>query len=156
MYKRFLPGRKGYRQEFLDGVELFDEFARSQVEFINNRHYRCPCAKCQNRAYREPDDVRLHLYQNGFVKGYWYWTPHGKVEPTYYDNVGSSNAQNLHEHIISSPIDVDNTEPFVDHVEVMVNDVMITTTVSGNEQPNAEAQTFYNMLQVAETFLGWV
>ena len=72
MYKRVLPGKKGYRQEFLDGVELFDQFVRSQVEFINNGHYRYPCAKCQNRAYREPDDERLHLYHNGFLKGYWY------------------------------------------------------------------------------------
>jgi len=38
MYKRFLSGRKGYRQEFLGGVELFDQFTRSQVEFINNGH----------------------------------------------------------------------------------------------------------------------
>ena len=52
--------------------------------------------------------------------------------------------------MVSSPIDVDNTGPFVDNVEVMVNDVMITNEVSDNEQPNAEAQTFYNMLQAAQ------
>ena len=103
MYKRFLPGRKGYRQKFLDGVELFDQFARSQVELINNRHYRRSCAKCQNRAYREPDDVILHLYHNNFVKGYWYWTSHGEVEPTSYDNVGSSNAQNLYDTMVQVP-----------------------------------------------------
>ena len=95
MYKRFLSDRKGYKQEF-SGVELFDQFARSQMEFINNGCYRCPYAKCQNRTCREPDDVKLHLYQNGFVKGYWYLTSHGEVEPTSYDNVGSSSAQNLY------------------------------------------------------------
>jgi len=93
--------------------------------------------------------VRLHLYQNGFVKGYWYWTSHGEVEPTSYNNVGSSNAQNLYDNMVLSPIDVDNPEPFVDNVEAMVNDVMITNEVSDNEQPNAEVQAVYNMLQAA-------
>jgi len=51
--------------------------------------------------------------------------------------------------MVSSPIDVDNTRPFVDNVEAMVNDVMITNEVSDNEQPNAEAQAFCNMLQAA-------
>ena len=37
----------------------------------------------------------------------------------------------------------------------MVNDVMITNEVSDNEQPNAEAQAFYNMLQAAQRPL-WV
>ena len=77
--------------------------------------------------------MRLHLHQNSFVKGYWYWTSHGEVEPTSYDNVGSSNTQNLYDNMVSSPIDVDNTEPFVDNVEEMVNDVMITNKVSDNE-----------------------
>ena len=52
--------------------------------------------------------------------------------------------------MVSSPIDIDNTEPFVDNVEAMVNDVMITNEVSDNEQPNAEAQAFYNMLEAAQ------
>ena len=32
----------------------------------------------------------------------------------------------------------------------MVNDMMITNEVIINEQPNAEAQAFYNMLQAAQ------
>ena len=52
--------------------------------------------------------------------------------------------------MVSSPIDIDNTEPFVDNVEAMVNDVMITNEVSGNKQPNAEAQAFYNMLKAKQ------
>jgi len=34
--------------------------------------------------------------------------------------------------MVSSPIDVDNTEPFMDNVEAMMNDVMITNEVSDN------------------------
>ena len=52
--------------------------------------------------------------------------------------------------MVSSPIDVDNTEPFEDNAKAMVNDVMITNEVSDNEQPNAEALEFYNMLQAVQ------
>ena len=44
--------------------------------------------------------------------------------------------------MVSSPMDVDNIGLFVDNVEAMVNDVMITNEVSDNEQPNAEAKAF--------------
>ena len=152
MYEIFLSGRKSYRQEFLEGVEMFDQFARGQTEFINNGHYRCPCTKCGNRAYRAPDDVKLHLYQNGFVKGYWYWTSHGEIEPTEYANVGISNQQNLYDDMApTSPMDFDNTNSFVDRVGAMVNDVIVTNEVKVSEQPNAEAQAFYDMFQTAQT-----
>ena len=75
------------------------------------------------------------------------------MEPTSYDNVGGSNTQNLYDNMVSSPIDVENTEPFVDNVEAMVNDVMITNEVGENEQPNVEAQAFYNMLHAAHRLL---
>ena len=66
--------------------------------------YRRPCAKCQNRAYREFDYVKLHLYQNGFFKGYRYWTSHGEIEPTEYANVGSSTQQNLYDNMAPTSI----------------------------------------------------
>jgi len=40
--------------------------------------------------------------------------------------------------MVLNPMHVDNTEPFVDRVEAMVNDAMITNEVNVNEQPNAE------------------
>jgi len=40
------------------------------------------------------------LYQNGFLKGYWYWKCHGETEPTECDKLGNSNSQNLYEHTL--------------------------------------------------------
>jgi len=37
MYNRLLPYRSGYMQEFLDRVNQFDQFARTQAEFLNGR-----------------------------------------------------------------------------------------------------------------------
>ena len=41
MYNRLLSDRSGYMQEFLNGVNQFDEFARRQTEFLNGGKYRC-------------------------------------------------------------------------------------------------------------------
>ena len=35
MYNRLLPNRSGYAQEFLNGVNQFDEFACRQTDFQN-------------------------------------------------------------------------------------------------------------------------
>ena len=78
------------------------------------------------------------------------WTSHGEIEPTEYDNVRNSNAQNLYEHRVPSPVHFDDAESFVDRVEAIVNDVIITNEVNVNEQPNAKAQAFYDMLQAAQ------
>ena len=58
MYNRLLLDRIGYTQEFLDGVNQFDEFARRQIKFLNREKYRCPCAKCRNRVYLTSDEVK--------------------------------------------------------------------------------------------------
>ena len=59
------------RDEFIAGVEQFNTFARSQNKYIINGVYRCPCTECKNVKYLAPDDVTLHLYKKGFVRGYW-------------------------------------------------------------------------------------
>ena len=72
MYNRLLPDRSSYTQEFLDEVNEFDQFARTQIEFLNGKKYRCSCAKCKNRVYLTPDKVKMHLMYKGFGKGYWF------------------------------------------------------------------------------------
>ena len=81
MYNRLLLDRNGYTQEFLNEVNEFDAFACRQPDFQSGGKYRYPCAKCKNRVYLTPDDVKMHLMYKSFVKGYWYWTSHGDVEP---------------------------------------------------------------------------
>jgi len=85
MCNRLLSDRSGYTQEFSDKVNQFDEFAHRQTEFLNERKYRCLCAKCINRAYLTPDEVKMHLIYKGFVKGYLFWISHGEIETQQYD-----------------------------------------------------------------------
>ena len=48
MYRRRNPNGHGLRDEWLMGVNMFDEFARNQEEYRINGVYRCPCVKCKN------------------------------------------------------------------------------------------------------------
>jgi len=70
MVLRIVGGCIDYPQEFLDGVNQFDGFARRQTEFLNGKKHRCPCAKCRNRVYLTSDEVKIHLIYKGFMKGY--------------------------------------------------------------------------------------
>jgi hypothetical protein len=75
MYRRHVPGIKGITTEFEQGVKEFIAFA---VEHAISEKVRCPCSKCTNKKFREPDDVEIHLYSFGFVGGYSRWTCHGE------------------------------------------------------------------------------
>ena len=81
MYNRLLPGRKGYTDEFVKGVEDFILFACQRPYFESEGTIRCPCCKCKNQRYLTTDEVKLHLYKTGFVPNYWYWTSHGESDP---------------------------------------------------------------------------
>ncbi|CAH9127397.1 unnamed protein product [Cuscuta epithymum] len=78
MYNRVNPGRKGLTDEFKAGVDNFVDFACVQPTFAENNVIKCPCTKCRNRRYKNPGDVKLHLYKWGFESNYWCWIYHGE------------------------------------------------------------------------------
>ena len=81
MYNRLLPGRTGYTEIFLKGLEEFISFACQQPYFLSHGKIRCPCSKCKNQKYLSPDEVKVNLLKKGFVPNYWYWTSHGESDP---------------------------------------------------------------------------
>ncbi|XP_024964686.1 uncharacterized protein LOC112504965 [Cynara cardunculus var. scolymus] len=101
-------------------------------------HIRCPCSKCRNEAYREREDVKLHLLKFGFMPDYTIWWGHGETFSlhVYHQDVGQS----------SNPI-VDHNERYFQ----MVNDHIVHDAMTWEEQtPNPSAQGFYNMLQTID------
>lgn len=92
MYNKNLPGRKGLTDEFRSGVNDFLEVATSKPEYMSGEKIRCPCLKCKNCKFLNPDEVKEHLWRRGFMDDYYNWTCHG--EP-FYANVeqqpGTSN-----------------------------------------------------------------
>ena len=51
MYNRLNPGRRGYTDEFLQGIDEFIIFACQNEVYASQGKIRCPCSKHQNRAY---------------------------------------------------------------------------------------------------------
>ena len=80
MYKRRNLDGYGLRNDWLMGVNMFDEFAQNQEDYKISGVYRCPCVKCKNMQYFTSNVVMSHLYQKGFVKNYWYWISHGEED----------------------------------------------------------------------------
>ena len=59
--------------EFIKGLEEFIKFALSKSR---SSKIRCPCAKCKNVVFKNPNDVREHLLRKGFVEHYYDWRYH--------------------------------------------------------------------------------
>ncbi|XP_060203382.1 uncharacterized protein LOC132631715 [Lycium barbarum] len=133
------------RQEFMDGVVAFVEYAMTLEPFTIEGLVRCPCEKCACRNYETPETVRLHLYTHGFQLNYTVWTSHGETDTSLggFQNfvVGESSRA---------------TEPDVQNYRMhdMIQDAygMHSDFESGNhveEDPNEEASHFFEQLKDA-------
>ncbi|XP_027351246.1 uncharacterized protein LOC113862354 [Abrus precatorius] len=146
-----LDHNRHLRHEFVKGVNEFIEFATTQQSFQKYQQLRCPCKKCQCRRFHYVDDVMVHLYEQGFMKNYYYWTNHGErmlptpptlVEESYYGMNNQREEFNPYEQMI------------MDHVGPEVGQVMEQQPVlreqNFEEDPNSDAQKFYDMLASAQ------
>ena len=62
--------------EYRLGVDEFLEFAIINSE--NRMLIRCPCTHCCNMEFHTPKEVKLHLFQKGFLQTYIVWSWHGE------------------------------------------------------------------------------
>ena len=146
MYNRLLPGRQGYTDAFLNGVEEFVSFA-CQQEDLSNEKIRCPCSKCKNLKYLIPEEVKVHLYKKGFIPDYWYWICHGETDPNLISSFNTNPSS-------SSTTQIGSNEP-LNRFEAMVYDAIgpefgLHYNQHVDESPNVDAQRFYDMLHAAQ------
>lgn len=83
---RLFPGRRGYKDEFLKGIEEFLDFGCQQPDYLTEGLIRCSCKVCKNEKHLTLDDVNVHVHQKGFTPRYWYWTCHGEKVPQTNDD----------------------------------------------------------------------
>lgn len=89
MYKR-CDGRK-IRQEFINGVQEFLEFAKQQESYKTSLEMRCPCSKCKNCRHLDIESIREPLHKKGFDTNYYEWVYHGEF---YLDLIPPKSASN--------------------------------------------------------------
>ncbi|XP_057510793.1 uncharacterized protein LOC130793173 [Actinidia eriantha] len=82
---------------YFDGISSFIQFARAVIDGQGN--IPCPCLKCVNFYQISPEDVRIHLLQNGIMQSYIVWHEHG--EPRVSDNVPHPKMKDKQDHDLS-------------------------------------------------------
>ncbi|XP_057809998.1 uncharacterized protein LOC131024507 [Salvia miltiorrhiza] len=123
----------GLNSDFLAGLETFIEFASSRSLFMDGNNIKCPCKKCDNVFYKEPNTVRYHIAKFGFVQNYYTWRFQGETSVGMADemNLDVGHKSNVHHTVVT-----DAHGPLFNMGEP-------------GEKPNPEAQRFYDMLNAA-------
>ncbi|KAK4342276.1 hypothetical protein RND71_038092 [Anisodus tanguticus] len=75
-HRKWMYDRKRIREEFVQGVDGFIDYAMSLYPFLTDGVIRCLCLKCKCPNFEKPEDVKLHLYKKGFEDDYYVWTAH--------------------------------------------------------------------------------
>ena len=141
MYNRVVNGY--ISDEYLQGVKRFMSHALSSLEGQAEKRIRCPCTKCKNGQLHDRRVVQMHLCNKGFTENYHVWNRHGEPE------VADGDA---HEVGANSETDEGgNTYGDFDHMDEMVLDAAGPSfDPNVQEPPNADASSFYHMLDVAD------
>ncbi|XP_061371827.1 uncharacterized protein LOC133314366 [Gastrolobium bilobum] len=146
MYNR-LTDRRQLTRAFMEGLETFIQFALEQIG-TSSDVISCPCVKCKCFKFRTPDQVREHLCRWGFMPDYECWHIHGEIRQAhairggYYGETSQRHNLNEYEELVmdaAGPSIGQNFEPDT-HAEPSYM----------AEDPNLEAERFYNMLQDAQ------
>ena len=123
------------RSEFIEGVNEFVAFAQ-QHPYLNDRDkIRCPCVRCKNLKYLDVPDLKVHLYRKGFMENYYEWLSHG--ERVSKGSTSSPTQTNPYrEMVVDAFGDVDQS--FLEEAALV------------EEEPNAEAKKFFELLKLAQ------
>ena len=90
----------------------------------------------------------MHLMYKGFVQGYWFSISHGEIEPQQYD-FGYSNSE-VPEVEGSIHVNNDYSESYIDRMEDMIDDAIITNQNIREEGSSTCREPFYNMVQAIQ------
>ena len=143
MYERIDHTTNRVSDKFCEGLQNLMNFAKNQPLFLEKSKLFCPCFKCENgMPLLSENIVSNHLYNRGFMPNYWVWISHGE-DYTVLDNEPVEDAFGS-----ESPTELVNS-----YVE-MVSDAF-GNTESGfdqnmEEEPNADAKRFYDILDAAK------
>lgn len=140
-------------EEFKIGVLEFVEYAlEHDKDNIGGGSIRCPCKKCKCAKFQIPNMVKLHLCKMGFMSNYYHWTSHGEPSPpippvvvshSYYGSRGRRELFGNYEQLV-----MDAAGPkignYLEQEGQEEGDTML-------EDPNEEAERFFEMLKAAQT-----
>ncbi|XP_074383286.1 uncharacterized protein LOC141724892 [Apium graveolens] len=119
-------------EDYKNGVDNFIKFAIENLDPEDNGLIRCPCKNCGNEYYKYPSTVKVDLYRHGIMQWYTRWDCHGEKDVLRND-VGTSFGN-------TSCRDDDMYDAHDDDFE---------DCEDFDEEPNAKAKEFYEMVNTA-------
>jgi len=140
MYNRL--DEKYLSNVFIAKVDKFIMFTCAQEEYKKYQKLKCSCVECRKIPYLDVDTVKLHLYQRGFRANYYRWVHHG--EPFDKDEGGGTSLSTV--EVVGNPM----TEMVMAAYAPMTSLMLQEATHQEEEEPNAEAKRFVQLLKAAE------
>jgi len=136
--------------DYCNGVQGFINFATSIPRNFTGGGIRCPCRKCQNKKYLNPDVVMMHLLHKGFMENYQCLYAHGEVFVSESERImeetvvgSTSSASNVHEAAN------DNTNPYRNMVmdAMRMNQGNVSQCSIVEEEANVDTTRFFDLLK---------
>ena len=133
---------------YCNEIEGFINYALSNPRNISGGNIKCPCKRCKNKKFINPDVVTMHLLQKEFMEKYLCWFAHEEPYVHYKIVVekmveSTSSFSNVHEVVD------DNSNLYRN----MVWDTMrMNQSYAGEcliiyEEPNVDTTMFFDLLK---------
>ncbi|KAL8107170.1 hypothetical protein AgCh_023832 [Apium graveolens] len=119
-------------EDYKNGVDNFIKFAIENLDPEDNGLIRCPCKNYGNEYYKYPSTVKVDLYRHGIMQWYTRWDCHGEKDVLRND-VGTSFGNTSYRGDDMYDAHDDDFEDCEDF----------------DEEPNAKAKEFYEMVNTA-------
>jgi len=83
---------------YCNRVEGFIKYTLSNKKNISGCGIRCPCKRCKNKKFLDPDVVMMHLLQKMLMDKYLCWIAHREPYVPYETMVvrSTSNSSSVH------------------------------------------------------------
>ncbi|XP_028102557.1 uncharacterized protein LOC114301795 [Camellia sinensis] len=143
-------------RDYMQGIKEFLEFASHNVS--NDRTISCPCMRCVNSYMLTLEVVHDHLVSYGISPGYNCWYLHGEIMSA----TTSSRTSQSHEEIRPEygdirdmlrdvfPMHTQNIDEYAEESNLPEPSDQGPSMQRPQEDPNEEAQKFYDLLKDAE------
>ena len=131
---------------YIRGIDSFLEWAYNQPKAENV--IRCPCKGCMNTLFKTRNRIREDLLKKGFWDSYVVWDLHG--EPLV---IPESSLHGFSDREEEDDSEGDNIADMIHDAYGVADRVETNEGSDNNEEPNANAKNFYELLEDGETEL---
>jgi hypothetical protein len=136
------------RMNYCNGIQGFINYATSIMRNISGGGIRCPCKRCKNKKFLDPNVVTIHLLHKRFVEEYLCWYAHKESFVPHETMVERMIGSTFRASIVYGVVN-ENNNPYMTIVmdAMRMNQGHASQCTIVDEKPNADAKRFFNLLK---------